>query len=245
MKMTRLNQRALGALHGTGYDAATSPAIVALVAFAAQNPGFDPRDYAGYSAGYRSDSRSASQDWRRFCKALDESAVLGVTDTHVIEQAPRAFSGRLTWIQKTHKGEMIATDWDYCTGQYFPTEYRAAAATLLEYANSEARRQREKNSKMPTTITELKERNRENGGHWFDRSTVKFFNTRIETGIVHGCYFITSEAYDDSAARKYTVRSFNAEGEIDTVGEFCQHGSKEEARIALRVHIAQSERKAA
>lgn len=52
-----------------------------------------------------------------------------ITAEDLIEASRRAYSGRLT-LNKTDKGYEI----DYCTGQYWPTEYRRAACAMLAHA---------------------------------------------------------------------------------------------------------------
>src|SRR5258706_2433017 len=50
--------------------------------------------------------------------------------------------------------------WSYCAGQYFPTEYRKAAATLLEYATRRARQARPpETAERITTVAQLKDLN--------------------------------------------------------------------------------------
>lgn len=245
----KLSNRAKSALATAGYPVNETSAIAQLVAFAAQNSGIDPRNYFsdwrdgnGVKA-FKDEQRSISEGWRRFKKALNIAGAEGVTDADVISEAPHAFSGRLEWKPKQHtpasaKANGGEGEWHYCTGQYFPTEYRAAAATLLEYATRKVRQARtpQTNDKI-TTIAELKALNAKNGGCWFEPSTMRFFRTRIESGILHGRYFITSEQREDDTPRNFTVRSFNAEGRVDTVGEFHSHKSKASALEALREHL--------
>jgi hypothetical protein len=230
-----MKTRTLNALSGTRYNVASSPVICALIDFAAQNPGLDFANY-GNHAVYGSEARSISADWRRVKAALMECAVEGVTDADVIAEAPHAFSGRLTWCAKQHTpattGEGYVGGWNYCTGQYFPTEYRKAVATVLEYAARKARRNRPAVAQMPTTISELKALNRANGSCWFEPSAMRFFGTRIEGGIIRGRYFVTSEQ-PPHGPRGYTLRSFDAQGDVDTVGELCGHGSRSEAIAAI------------
>lgn len=80
-----------------------------------------------------------------------------------------------------------------------------------------------------STIPLLKEANRKLGQHWFSKDTMKFFNTQIESIIYDGNYFITSEKFNDEHPRKYTVRSFNADGRVFTIGKFQQFSTLEEA----------------
>ena len=157
-----------------------------------------------------------------------------MTDKEVIAAAPQAFSGRLTWEPYGKQGDPNQGHvWNYCAGQYFPTEYRKAAATVLEYALREVRRSRPAAKQQVSTISELKALNERNGGCWFERGTMRFFGTRIETGIIRGQYFVTSEQQDSDRPRLYTLRSFNDEGDVATVGEFQGHNSKAAAIASI------------
>lgn len=65
----------------------------------------------------------------------------------------------------------------------------------------------------------------ENGSYWWDKDTMKFFETRLESRALQGIggiFFVTSEQ-PPSGKRQCTVRQFNAETlSISTVGEFCK-----------------------
>lgn len=66
-------------------------------------------------------------------------------------------------------------------------------------------------------MREVKDANREVGQHFFDRSSMAFFNSRIEsTNVIGGKYFVTSEQFVGSDGtrdpRKYTVRSVETRG---------------------------------
>lgn len=92
-----------------------------LARFIGQRPGFDPYNYSD-AASYRADSRQATKD------AHDAYALLDAVANRegITADAMRAVlmgSGRLTL---SEDGRL-----DYCTGQYFPTEYRKAAARVL------------------------------------------------------------------------------------------------------------------
>jgi hypothetical protein len=239
----KLSNKVKSALASAGYPVNESSAIAQLVAFAAQGSGIDRNNYyAPYDQGdrlrqgvraYQQECRSISEDWRRFKRALQEAGEAGVTDTHVIAASPGAFSGRLEWTQYTRDGELIEGQWSYCTRQYFPTEYRKAAATVLEYATREVRRSRPPQTRTVRTIAELKALNKANGGCWFDAAEMRFFGTRIESGIIGGRYFITSEQQDDDKPRRFSVRSFDDKGNVDTVGKFHAYDTKEEALAAI------------
>lgn len=79
-----------------------------------------------------------------------------------------------------------------------------------------------------TTLAEVKEVLKKQDSHFFDRKTMSFFNSRIESKLLHGSYFITSESDMRNTERFYNVRSIGmiAEGEcageitIKTAGEF-------------------------
>ena len=92
-----------------------------LARFIGQRPGIDPRNYHDY-ANYRQESREVTRDAHDAYALLD--AVAGRDS--LTADAMRAVlmgSGRLTL---SEDGRL-----DYCTGQYFPTEYRKAAARAL------------------------------------------------------------------------------------------------------------------
>lgn len=102
-----------------------------------QRPGLDPRNYisgwndsAGRSA-YRSESRRITRqghDARGLLRVVELYDSIGAED---ILAACRAFSGRLTIKVETRDDGHVYAGVDYCTGQYWPTEYRAAAAAVL------------------------------------------------------------------------------------------------------------------
>lgn len=103
----------------------THTALALLDTFTAQRPGIEPGNYGSFR-DYRAESRSVTRDlhvyrtirgsvhWRTFTLAQWQDAFR------------RAFSGRLT-LSETPEGWRL----DYCTGQYFPTEYRRAACAVL------------------------------------------------------------------------------------------------------------------
>lgn len=221
------------------YGADCPPAIRSLVEFAAQNSGIEPRNYFDPSERYsrpeqyqtgwlafKQEQNSISADWKRFKLALATAAKEGVSEAQIVEAGSRDFSGRLMWHATARP------HWDYCTGQYFPTEYRKAAASVVEQAIRAARQAREPASRHVGTIKELQALNEENGGCWFGKGEMAFFGTRIESDIIKGAYFVTSEQ-PPHGPRMFSVRSFDHEGSIDTVGEFCAYSSRTEALEAI------------
>jgi len=100
----------------------------ALRSWINQRPGLEHANYGDPSA-YRSEVRSIGQDLQHARELLAAVAWRdGITDKDLIDASRRAFSGRLTI--DTSSGVSI----DYCTGQYWPTEYRRAAAAVLASA---------------------------------------------------------------------------------------------------------------
>ena len=98
-----------------------------------QRPGLDPRDY-GYGRdgwlNYRQESAKITQQRKdaltllRAVEWRDSITADGLMDSF------RAFSGRLQ-VKQNEDGDYFL---DYCTGQYWPTEYRAAACAVLASA---------------------------------------------------------------------------------------------------------------
>lgn len=107
----------------------------ALAAFIRSRPGFDPHNY-GDAASYRADQRTAARQKR------DAETMLAavrwrdsITGADLIEAAR---GGRLT-IEVNPAGTVggimrPVVRIDYCTGQYYPTEYRAGVCRVLANA---------------------------------------------------------------------------------------------------------------
>ncbi len=75
-------------------------------------------------------------------------------------------------------------------------------------------------------------------GYFFTRKTMRFFNSRIESSILKGRYFITSEQYSQSDNRQFTLREIsidlNGDYSINTIGDFQRFRSKESAKEYLK-----------
>lgn len=103
----------------------------ALETFANRRPGIDPRDY-GYDRegwkNYRSESRQVTRDLHDFRAILAAVERSEISAAEII-RAARAYSGRLTIAEDGGSVKI-----DYCTGQYFPTEFRKAACAVLAQA---------------------------------------------------------------------------------------------------------------
>jgi len=92
---------------------------------------------------------------------------------------------------------------------------------------------------MFSTMQEVREANRAAGRFWFSESTMRFFNSRVETELIAGRWFVTSE--DNGNGRRYTVREVADDGaRIETVGEFMAHGDLAEAlaHVAMAAYHA-------
>jgi len=121
-------------------DTATVPeGLRLLAAYAAKRPQLEFRDYCSDwrdtegRAAYLREAREITNDLKRVREALRYACAVNVQNQHLIECST---------------GERLTLDenlrLDYCTGQYWPTEYRPAVARLLERAaNAAARAQKE------------------------------------------------------------------------------------------------------
>jgi len=97
--------------------------------FARQRPGLEYGNY-GDPVAYRSELRAITRDLAQFnvlLRAVEWRD--SINADAILRAAESAFSGRLS-IQVD--GERVRID--YCTGQYFPTEYRRASCAVLSSA---------------------------------------------------------------------------------------------------------------
>ncbi len=84
------------------------------------------------------------------------------------------------------------------------------------------------------SVDSIKSLNARNGWHFFDRSTMHFFNSHICSTVYGGRLFLTSEhPYTfGKGFRKYTVRLTLNDGSIETIGPFNQLTCPEAVRLA-------------
>ena len=112
--------------------------IDALSKFMHQRSGMDPQNYGDY-ASYRSEQRSVTRDLHHARTLLGAVSWRdSITADDLIAASKRAYSGRLTIVEDSGRVRI-----EYCTGQYFPTEYRRAvcavlAAALWDYTRTSA-----------------------------------------------------------------------------------------------------------
>lgn len=91
-------------------------------------------------------------------------------------------------------------------------------------------------------IDEVKTRSEKNAKHFFDADTMRFFSSRVlelAWKKADEIYFITSEADNgrikhQGSIRAFTVRKSNANGSIDTIGDFQEHATKRDAQKAIK-----------
>ena len=116
--------------------------ICALYTFIGQRPGLEYGNY-GEPISYRAEVRAIGKDLtqaRELLRYVELRA--SITGDDIIEASKRAYSGRLTIVERDDGKVSI----DYCTGQYFPTEYRKAACAVLSQAIWDYKR---KNTLLP------------------------------------------------------------------------------------------------
>lgn len=104
--------------------------IGALYTFIGQRPGLEYGNY-GEPVSYRAEVRAIGKDLtqaRELLRYVELRA--SITADDIIKASESAYSGRLT-ITATDDGAVAI---DYCTGQYWPTEYRKATCAVLAQA---------------------------------------------------------------------------------------------------------------
>lgn len=89
------------------------------------------------------------------------------------------------------------------------------------------------------TLAEFKAIIKLQGSHFFDRKTMSFFRSRIESGLLHGSYFITSESDMRDTERFFNVRLIRFidgtdEYTIKTVHGFNELKTKEQAKQLIK-----------
>lgn len=92
-----------------------------------QRPGLDFGNY-GDIKSYRAELRGITKDYQDARELLAFVAMRdGISADDLIAASERAFAGRLTI-------DPVSGEISYCTGQYWPTEYRASACAVLARA---------------------------------------------------------------------------------------------------------------
>jgi len=84
------------------------------------------------------------------------------------------------------------------------------------------------------TVEQIKDAHAASGGCWFSPDTMRFFKSRVLSGVYGGRYFVTSEQFP-SGVRAYSVRQVSGDGSsISTVGRFGGYATAYQARAAAR-----------
>ena len=101
--------------------------ITALYAFIAQRAGLEFGNY-GDVKSYRAEQRAITKD-RHHARQLIRDVELrdSISADDILTAAKGAYSGRLTIVTRDDGAVAV----DYCTGQYFPTEYRRAVCAVM------------------------------------------------------------------------------------------------------------------
>lgn len=149
--------------------------LTALRAWINQRPGLEFGNYGEVSA-YRSELRSITKDRAHALKLLQAVELRdSITADDLIAAFSRAYSGRLSISEATNRKGEHAAKLDYCTGQYWPTEYRKAAAAVLASALWDAKR----SDGMPDAAT--LESIKQSPGTWLRESFRREFGRSIQS----------------------------------------------------------------
>jgi hypothetical protein len=81
-------------------------------------------------------------------------------------------------------------------------------------------------------MSEIRKLNKEKGYHFFDRATMSFFNSRVESRLLNE-HFITSERQNSEDKKRYTIRKALENGSIETIGDFMGFETIKEAKLFL------------
>jgi hypothetical protein len=115
-------------------DLTKTEIVRALRAFIAQRPGLEFANYGDWRS-YNAEAASITRDLRDAQTLLGAVALRdSITAADVLAACSSAFSGRLKVEAVTCKSGVIMARIDYCTGQYWPTEYRRAVAAVCASA---------------------------------------------------------------------------------------------------------------
>jgi hypothetical protein len=248
-------------MHTPATAAQLTPTIfAAFKAFINQRPGLEPRNYYdpadltnGRRQTYRDGRRAYASEARRIQKdgtAARKALTLAQEypfDAVAMLDSFRAFSGRLQPMRRWKMPYIEGSETNtyqmalaYTTGQYFPTEYRAAAlAVLTAYIQAVRPKHAPTLGQRFETVSDLARANEAAGFHWFSKDNKRFFRSRIEPTLYHGrelIYFVSTEkrGFDDNG-RDATARVFDPRtADVNTVSEFGARMSIAGARSIAR-----------
>jgi hypothetical protein len=127
--------------------------ISALRTFAQKRPNLEYCNY-GDSSSYRAEARAITKDLHHARRLIKKVELSGITAQDLIVASNEAFSGRLTIIPANTYSDQFKID--YCTGQYFATEYRKAVCAVLARALWNHWREDRKDGDLMTTGQQLR-----------------------------------------------------------------------------------------
>jgi hypothetical protein len=84
------------------------------------------------------------------------------------------------------------------------------------------------------TIEQVIRTNYAIGARFFSDNNMSFFGSKVESGLIGGKFFITSETTLDRLGTAYTIRMVDNDGNIETVGEICQYSSVKTAQDSIK-----------
>lgn len=88
---------------------------------------------------------------------------------------------------------------------------------------------------MFKNMEEVREANERVGNSFFSEGSMRYFNSRIESELFFGKYFVTSESPSEGSQKSFTVRRVHKCGRIDNVGRFQKFECVEDAVKKIRV----------
>jgi hypothetical protein len=71
---------------------------------------------------------------------------------------------------------------------------------------------------MFKNMTDVIAANQRLGQHWFSKGAMEFFNTVIETDLIDGRHFITSDRMEIEDKKRYAIREVDSLGRVQTIG---------------------------
>jgi hypothetical protein len=98
-------------------------------------------------------------------------------------------------------------------------------------------------SVMFNNMSELRAKNKQLGHQFFSREMMRQFNSKVETALFRGRWFIMSDkGREQTAKRKYKLWEARSSGEIVSAGDAAGYNDIDTAKQALKAIIRQSKR---
>jgi len=96
--------------------------------------------------------------------------------------------------------------------------------------------------KLFNTLSEVRQANKSLGNYWFNRHTMKFWGSKIESSLLKGRFFISSELSIRKDNRRFTIREVKPDGSIETLNinkldGFRAYYSKDQAKDSLNEYL--------